>query len=91
MSCCADRPRSSGSFPTCVVPPPRTDVNFWDNLSRRLVDDASGVLPCDVVTLTKELEEKRWPKTLVSNTMAFADGRWLVLRHGVWHKTARAK
>jgi hypothetical protein len=63
-------------------------VRFWDD---RLLAEAEHLLPCSPKDLVRTLAEAGWPKGMVSNALAHADGRWLHFRGGLWWSARRPR
>ncbi len=67
------------------------NVRFWDEKVDRLLAEAEHLLPCSPKDLVRTLAEAGWPKGMVSNALAHADGRWLHFRGGLWWSARRPR
>ncbi len=52
-----------------------------------MLADIEGLeMPCEPSAIFAELKSKKWSPHMITNTLAYADGRKLFIRNGQWRR-----
>jgi hypothetical protein len=66
-----------------VIPAIRV-TSFWEARLDRMLDLVT--FPCTPAELTRALKDDGWLTAIVTNTIAYAEGRKIFFAHGKWHR-----